>query len=123
MSTSWSPRRAANIPSFEEEAPVFGETSAWTPLACADWPVRADHPVPRRSTAQVRRRSSWSAPPATRRPRWSAAEALAEQLDSGVLLTRDGDGHTAYGMGNACIDDAIEGYLVDGAVPADGTDC
>ena len=112
----------ANIPSFEEEAPVFGETSAWTPLACADWPVRADHPVPQIDGAGA---APILVVGTTRDPAtplvW--AEALAEQLESGVLLTRDGDGHTAYGMGNACIDDAIEGYLVDGVVPADGTDC
>ena len=112
----------ANIPSFEEEAPVFGETSAWTPLACADWPVRAEHPVPPIDGAGA---APILVVGTTRDPAtpliW--AEALAEQLESGVLLTRDGDGHTAYGMGNACIDDAIEGYLVDGVVPADGTDC
>ena len=30
--------------------------------------------------------------------RW--AEALAEQLESGVLLIRDGDGHTGFQQGN-----------------------
>jgi hypothetical protein len=38
-----------------------------------------------------------------------------------VLLIRDGEGHTAFRQGNACIDEAIVGYLVDGIVPADGT--
>ena len=51
------------------------------------------------------------------------AEALAEQLESGVLLRRDGDGHTAYNSGNECVDTAIEDYLLDGDVPADPTDC
>ena len=32
------------------------------------------------------------------------AEALADQLDSGVLVKRDGDGHTGYHAGNACVD-------------------
>ena len=43
--------------------------------------------------------------------------ALAEQLDSGVLITRDGDGHTGFQRGNACVDDAVEDYLVGGTVP------
>ena len=51
------------------------------------------------------------------------AEALADQLESGVLLRRDGDGHTAYNSGNECVDTAIEDYLLDGVVPADPTDC
>ena len=45
------------------------------------------------------------------------AQALAAQLDSGVLVTRDGDGHTGYNAGNDCVDEAVEAYLVDGTVP------
>ena len=51
------------------------------------------------------------------------AQTLADDLDSGVLLTRDGDGHTAYGQGNACIDAAVDAYFLDGVVPADGAQC
>ena len=51
------------------------------------------------------------------------AEALAAQLDSAVLLRRDGDGHTAYNAGNECIDTAVEDYLIDGTVPDNPTDC
>jgi hypothetical protein len=52
---------------------------------------------------------------------WSVG--LAKQLDSGVLLSRDGDGHTAYNAGNDCIDSAVEEYLLEGVVPKDGTKC
>ena len=45
------------------------------------------------------------------------AVSLADQLESGVLVSRDGDGHTGYNSGNDCVDEAIEGYLVDGTVP------
>jgi len=48
---------------------------------------------------------------------------LASQLKSGRLLTRDGDGHTAYLRGSTCIDDSVDGYLVSGALPAAGTVC
>ncbi|HLS40626.1 MAG TPA: alpha/beta hydrolase, partial [Ornithinicoccus sp.] len=51
------------------------------------------------------------------------AEGLAEVLDSGVLLTYDGDGHTAYGRSNDCVDDAVHAYLLKGVVPEDGTTC
>ena len=51
------------------------------------------------------------------------AKALADQLDSGVLIERNGDGHTAYNSGNACVDEAIEAYLIDGTVPEGGLKC
>ena len=51
------------------------------------------------------------------------AEAMAAQLESGVLVTRDGDGHTGYNSGNACVDEAVESYLVSGVVPEDGLSC
>jgi hypothetical protein len=54
---------------------------------------------------------------------YSWAQALAAQLDSGVLLTRNGEGHTAYQQGSACIDAAIETYLITLQPPAEGTVC
>ncbi|MDL5351215.1 alpha/beta hydrolase [Microbacterium sp. zg-YB36] len=52
---------------------------------------------------------------------WSVS--LANQLASGVLVTRVGEGHTGYNKGNACVDAAVEAYLVDGTVPEDGLRC
>ena len=54
---------------------------------------------------------------------YEEAVALASQLDSGVLVSRDGDGHTAYNKGNQCIDTAVEDYLLEGVVPDDGLEC
>ena len=56
-------------------------------------------------------------------PPYDWAGHLADQLESGVLVTRDGDGHTGYNSGNSCVDSAIEDYLVDGTVPEDGLSC
>lgn len=52
---------------------------------------------------------------------WSVA--LADQLASGVLITRVGEGHTGYNKGNACVDEAVEAYLLQGTVPEDGLRC
>jgi TAP domain protein len=48
---------------------------------------------------------------------WS--EALAEQLDSGQLLTWEGNGHLAYGNAGRgpCVVNAVETYLLTGAMP------
>jgi pimeloyl-ACP methyl ester carboxylesterase len=48
---------------------------------------------------------------------------LAKDLDSGVLVTADSDGHGTYLSGNSCIDGVVDAYLVDGAVPTDGETC
>ena len=45
------------------------------------------------------------------------AQSLADQLDSGHLLTYVGDGHTAYRRGSDCIDDAVDAYLLEGKTP------
>ncbi|MGZ0713036.1 alpha/beta hydrolase (plasmid) [Coraliomargarita sp. W4R53] len=52
---------------------------------------------------------------------WSVS--LAEQLSSGVLVTRVGEGHSGYNKGNVCVDDAVETYLIDGTPPQDGLRC
>ncbi|MGW0735364.1 alpha/beta hydrolase [Streptomyces sp. NPDC002851] len=110
------------LPDFEKASPVFGEGLAWASLNCAYWPVEPSG-EPHRIAA------NGAAPTVvvgtTRDPatpyKW--AEALAAQLDSGSLLTYDGDGHTAYGRGSTCIDKAINRYLLQGKPPADGTKC
>ncbi len=53
--------------------------------------------------------------------RW--AQALSKQLDSAILVSRDGDGHTGYNAGNSCVDEVVEDYLVDGEVPSGPVDC
>ncbi|WP_164419816.1 alpha/beta hydrolase [Streptomyces salinarius] len=110
------------LPDFEKASPVFGEGLAWSSLNCAYWPVRP--------TGEPHRIKAAGATPivvvgTTRDPatpyRW--AEALADQLSSGRLLTYEGDGHTAYGRGSACIDSAINTYLLTGTAPKDGKRC
>lgn len=51
------------------------------------------------------------------------AVSLADQLSSGVLVTRVGEGHTGYRQGNTCVDDAVDAYLVDGVVPDADVTC
>ncbi|MCX5146322.1 MULTISPECIES: alpha/beta hydrolase [unclassified Streptomyces] len=110
------------VPSFQKASPVFGAGLAWASLNCTYWPVKA--------TGTARALSAKGAPPivvvgTVRDPatpyKW--AQALAQQLDSGVLLTYDGDGHTAYGRGSSCIDTAINTYLLTGTPPKDGKKC
>lgn len=112
----------AQIPRFVAASPVFGRALAWGALGCADWPIEATSPLPAIDGK--------GAPPilvlgTTRDPAtpYESAQALASQLESAVLLTRDGDGHTAYLSGNDCIVKAVDTYLLDGTMPADHTTC
>ncbi|MFB7944567.1 alpha/beta hydrolase [Kitasatospora phosalacinea] len=113
---------AAAVPAFEKAAPHFGRDMAWMALGCAYWPdeaTGAPHTV----------RAAGSDPivvvGTTRDPAtpYAWAKSLAGQLEAGRLLTYEGDGHTAYQRQNACIDDAINGYLLGGQAPANGKVC
>jgi hypothetical protein len=48
---------------------------------------------------------------------------MTDQLRSAVLLTYNGDGHTAYHRGSNCIDGAVDNYFTQAAIPATGTVC
>jgi hypothetical protein len=110
------------VPKFVSVSPLFGEWFAWAGAGCANWPVAtASFPQKLRAKgAQPILVIGTTRDPATP---YEWAVSLADQLDSGVLLTRDGDGHTAYTSGNSCIDDAVDSYLIDGVVPKNGTTC
>lgn len=107
---------------FDEVSPVFGRFLAWGTAGCNYWPLESNSPQ-----QEVK---AEGAPPilvvgTTRDPAtpYEWAEALATQLDSGVLLSREGDGHTAYLMNNKCILDTIEKFYLKGTVPEDGKVC
>nr|WP_099566299.1 alpha/beta hydrolase [Microbacterium sediminis] len=51
------------------------------------------------------------------------AVSLADQLSSGVLVTHEGEGHTAYNGGSRCVNSAVEDFLLEGTVPEDGLTC
>ena len=50
---------------------------------------------------------------------------MAERLGRGVgvEVTYQGQGHGAYNSGNACMRKTVNGYLLDGKVPASGKTC
>ena len=53
------------------------------------------------------------------------AEALADQLDSGQLLTWEGNGHAAYANSGhgPCVTQAVDTYLLTGTMPKKGLTC
>jgi pimeloyl-ACP methyl ester carboxylesterase len=106
---------------FTAVAPVFGPLLAWGEAACSVWPV-----PPTRTPAPVR---AAGAPPillvgTTGDPATPYAWAVhtAQELEHGVLLTRDGDSHVAY-FYSACVRADVQTYLVTLATPPAGTVC
>jgi pimeloyl-ACP methyl ester carboxylesterase len=112
----------AHFKAFEKASPTFGRAFAFGLSTCSQWPVQSgQHTVALHAVG---------APPivvigTTRDPATPLAwaKALADELQSGRLITRDGDGHTAFQRGNSCVDDAVEGFLIKGIVPKDGLSC
>ena len=105
----------------EARAPRFGRAFVAGGLGCAYWGV-PPAPLPHIQGA--------GAPPlliiaTTNDPatpfEWGLA--LRSQLQSGVLLTYEGDGHTAFASGNRCVNEVATRYLVGLQTPPDGAIC
>jgi pimeloyl-ACP methyl ester carboxylesterase len=105
---------------WNQQYPFFGAGSAAGLYTCSVWKAERT-PLPERD-------AEGSAPivvvgnagdPVTPLP---GAVNLAESLESGVLLTWQGQGHTAYPK-NACVNAVVDTYLIDLTVPLDGLTC
>jgi len=112
--TAWAKR-------LQRSAPHFAQLIAYNDLACAFWPVpaaRTPKAVSAKGAPAIVVVGS-TGDPATPYP-W--AVALSKALDSGVLITREGEGHTGY-HASSCVQDAVDAYLIELKVPKDGLTC
>jgi pimeloyl-ACP methyl ester carboxylesterase len=108
-------------PNAQSLAPVFGIQDLYSEAECSVWPTPA--------TGKVAPIHAAGSPPivvvgSTGDPitPYTWAQALASELQHGVLLTRVGSGHTAYGD-SSCIRTAVDKYLIDLTPPVTGTSC
>jgi pimeloyl-ACP methyl ester carboxylesterase len=112
------------LPQFQAASALFGDSFAWSMLTCSDWPVAgaADHPDVSAPGAAPILVIGNTGDPATP---YEGARAMVDALGKGVgvELTYKGQGHGAYNSKNKCVQDAVNGYLLDGKVPAAGTVC
>ena len=113
---------AAQYEEAKRVAPIFGNTSVGMDLVCSVW----GHNGTRKPT-QIHAHGAapilvvgTTGDPATP---YAWSKSLAEQLDSGQLLTWEGTGHTAYGGDAPCVNDAIDAYLLSGTMPKEGLTC
>lgn len=103
-------------------APIFGPQMSFGDPGCANWPAEAK-----------RDRTAIAAPDAadmlvigtTNDPAtpYEWAVTVADNLDSGHLITYNGEGHTAYNKSNECVNGAVEDFLLRGEVPDSDPNC
>lgn len=125
----WSPR----LSSFEDMqakmriAEVYtpftqGASQSWAVQAsCIGWPAPVTNP-PAKLDIDTGSENPILIVSSTRDPSTSYAWAVGmlEEIKSGVLLTRDGEGHTSWGL-NGETTKAINKFLLTREVPAQGT--
>ncbi|MGW4892495.1 alpha/beta hydrolase [Kitasatospora sp. NPDC004240] len=114
----------AQLPAFRAASPVFGEFIAWGLPGCTGWPVegRSDHPEVSAPGSAPILLVGTTGDPATP---YEGTAAMARELGPGVgvTVTVQGEGHGGYGGGDACLKRAVDGYLLEDRLPADGTVC
>ena len=108
------------VASWNATYPLFGASSALGLYTCSAW--NADRtPLPERDAegSDPILVVGNSGDPVTPLP---GAVDMAEELDAGILLTWQGQGHTAYPK-SECVNAAVNAYLIDLTAPLDGLTC
>ncbi|CAB4689754.1 unannotated protein [freshwater metagenome] len=115
-------RTKADSIAISKIAPHFGPYIAWSSLPCDYWPYPPIRPPVDLSGPNL--------PPflmvgTTRDPAtpYEWAQSVSKRFPSAILITADGDGHTGHGRGSACVDDAVDAYLLKGTLPGGALTC
>ena len=102
---------------FAAKAPIFGPYIAYAGLHCQFFPQPKTQRVANTTTTIT------TVPiivigtirdPATP---YSWSVSLSKIFKGSFLISLDGDGHTGHGRGSACVDNAVDAYLLSGTVP------
>ena len=112
----------ADAADVQAVAPTVGEFFSYGGASCAAWPVPAvgaleSYDAQGAAPILVIGTTNDPATP------YAWAQSLSDLLSSAVLLTYEGEGHTAYGRSNQCVKSAVDTYLLTGEAPVDGTTC
>ena len=103
-------------------APIIVQYLSFGDIGCANWPYAFEgerEPINAVGAAPILVVGTTNDPATP----YVWAENLAEQLDSGQLVTYEGEGHTAYNKSNQCVNDTVDAYLLEGTVPATDPRC
>ena len=112
--------------SFTDAAPIFGPYLAYSSITCKFFTAPAKDKFTRPTNKIT---SIDTAPiiiigttgdPATP---YEWAVGLSKIFTSSKLITLNADGHTGQGRGSACVDDAVDAYLLEGKSPKKNLNC
>lgn len=112
----------AEAAELAKAAPVFGPVMSYGGTLCGAWPFPATGergPITAAGSADILVVGTTNDPATP----YVWAEALASQLEKGHLVTFEGEGHTAYPTGDACVQKVVDDFLVDGVVPTSDPRC
>jgi pimeloyl-ACP methyl ester carboxylesterase len=101
--------------------PMFGPPLATGLLVCSVWPAKKDpYPVGPATGAPPIVVVGSIGDPATP---YESTQKLADMLGVGQVVTYEGEGHAQGYTDSSCIRRAVNNYLIDVVVPADGLRC
>lgn len=121
----------AGATKFAKAAPVFGPYVAYSGITCnlLKATLKSTQPRPdskQESQPQIKKTATpiliigTTQDPATP---YAWAKALSTYIPGSRLITLQGEGHTGYGRGSACTDDAVDAYLITGRAPTKNLTC
>ena len=112
----------ADAQKLVEKAPIIGPYMSYGDQLCSAWPYKAvmkPGKVSATGAGDILVVGT-TGDPATP---YAWAQSLAKELEGGHLVTYNGEGHTAYNKSNACVNNAVDGFLLRGKVPATDPKC
>ncbi len=112
----------AEFEEVSDEAPTFGPYLGHRGVVCQEWPAEnvAEPWEPTLSDTEEILFIGTTGDPATP-VEW--AENMHEMVPQSSLIVREGEGHLGYRAGNTCVNEAVDGYLLDGELQEGRSDC
>lgn len=105
-----------------QQAPLFGPYMSYGEVGCTSWPHSSSHergPIHASGAPPIIVIGTTNDPATPYQ--WS--KNLATQLDQGLLITYEGEGHTAYNKSNSCVDSTVDDFFINGVVPSQPVLC
>lgn len=124
----WQDRRtvdqySADLKEFSVKAPIFGPYIAFSGVHCQFLPhpstQRAPNTLTHIKTAPIIVIGTIRDPATP----YSWSVSLAKIFTGSSLISLNADGHTGHGRGSACVDDAVDEYLLTGTLPPAKLSC
>ena len=109
----------SQVTTYEKAAPVLGPYVAYSGITCNLLSETLKLQIPENKKISFSTQTPVLIIGTTHDPAtpYEWAQGLNTFIIGSRLITLKGEGHTAYGRGSACIDDAVDNYLVKGTVP------